>query len=156
MPEPVGPAEARRVAEAALDLPGADAVEVLFLHEWGGLTRFANSSIHQSTWSEDTGLRVRVVTEGRVDGLLLAFAAREDPFLGQMSHSRIPLVMVNRRVEGAQGSVVVDDRRGAELAVEHLHVLGHEQIGYIASPLSFDTGRRRGALAVEQISVSCF
>lgn len=85
----------------------------------------------------------RLVTEGRVDGLLLAFAAREDPFLGQMSHSRIPLVMVNRRVEGAQGSVVVDDRRGAELAVEHLHALGHEQIGFIAGPLSFDTGRRR-------------
>src|SRR2546428_4898052 len=36
------------------------------MHEWGGLTRFANSSIHQSTWREDTGIRVRVVTEGRV------------------------------------------------------------------------------------------
>jgi predicted Zn-dependent protease len=52
------------VAEAALDLPGAD-VEVLFMHEWGGLTRFASSAIHQSTWSEDTGLRVRVVSEAR-------------------------------------------------------------------------------------------
>jgi PmbA protein len=52
------------VAEAALDLPGAD-VEVLFMHEWGGLTRFANSAIHQSTWSEDTGLRVRVVSDAR-------------------------------------------------------------------------------------------
>jgi len=65
MPEPVGPAEARRVAEAALDLPGADAVEVLFLHEWGGLTRFASSHIHQSTSREDTGIRVRAVSEGR-------------------------------------------------------------------------------------------
>ena len=54
------------VAEAALDLAGADGVEVLFMHEWGGLTRFANSSIHQSTWREDTGVRVRVVTGGRV------------------------------------------------------------------------------------------
>src|SRR5437588_12706481 len=54
------------VAEAALDLAGADAVEVLFMHEWGGLTRFANSSIHQSTWREDTGIRVRVVTGAKV------------------------------------------------------------------------------------------
>ncbi|HXF56927.1 MAG TPA: metallopeptidase TldD-related protein [Actinomycetota bacterium] len=66
MPGPVGPDEVRRVAEAALDLPGADGVEVLFLHSWGGLTRFANSAIHQSTWREDTGVRVRAVVGGRV------------------------------------------------------------------------------------------
>jgi PmbA protein len=66
VPGLIGPDEARRVTGAALDLPGADGVEVLFLHEWGGLTRFANSSIHQSTWREDTGLRVRVVIDGRV------------------------------------------------------------------------------------------
>jgi len=62
----VGPDEVRRVAEAALELPGADDVEVLFMHEWGGLTRFASSSIHQSTFREDNDVRVRVVTGGRV------------------------------------------------------------------------------------------
>ena len=36
------------------------------MHEWGGLTRFASSSIHQSTHREDTGIRVRVVSEGRI------------------------------------------------------------------------------------------
>jgi PmbA protein len=62
----VGADEIRRVSQAALELPGTDGVEVLFMHEWGGLTRFAKSSIHQSTWREDTGLRVRVVVDGRV------------------------------------------------------------------------------------------
>ena len=66
MPGAVGPDEIRRVSRAALDLPGVDGVEVLFMHEWGGLTRFASSSIHQSTWREDTGTRVRVVTSGQV------------------------------------------------------------------------------------------
>jgi predicted Zn-dependent protease len=66
MPGLIGPDEARHVAGAALELPGADAVEVLFVHEWGGLTRFASSAIHQSTWREDTGIRVRVVSGGRV------------------------------------------------------------------------------------------
>ena len=66
MPGVVGPDEVRRVAQAALELPGVDGVEVLFMHEWGGLTRFASSSIHQSTWREDTGVRVRVVSGGRV------------------------------------------------------------------------------------------
>ncbi len=55
-----------RVAGAALDLPGVDGVEVLFMHEWGGLTRFAKSEIHQSTAREDTSLRVRVVSKERV------------------------------------------------------------------------------------------
>jgi len=66
VPGLIGPDEVRRVSEAALALAGADGVEVLFLHEWGGLTRFADSAVHQSTWREDTGLRVRVVTENRV------------------------------------------------------------------------------------------
>ena len=62
----IGPDEVRRVADAALSVPGADGVEVLFMHEWGGLTRFASNSIHQSTHREDTGIRVRVVTAGRI------------------------------------------------------------------------------------------
>jgi predicted Zn-dependent protease len=66
MAAPMGPDDIRQVLDAALDLPEADGVEVLMMHEWGGLTRFANSSIHQSTWREDTGLRVRVVKENRL------------------------------------------------------------------------------------------
>jgi PmbA protein len=66
MPGVVGPDEVRRVADAALETRGVDGVEVLFLHEWGGLTRFANSTIHQSTAREDTGLRVRVVSGNRI------------------------------------------------------------------------------------------
>ncbi len=65
MPGIIGPDEVRRVTQAALELPGAE-VEVLFMHEWGGLTRFASSSIHQSTHREDTGIRVRVVSDGRI------------------------------------------------------------------------------------------
>lgn len=66
MPGLIGRDDARAVAEAALDVRGADGVEVLLIHEWGGLTRFAESAIHQSTAREETGLRVRVVSDGRV------------------------------------------------------------------------------------------
>jgi predicted Zn-dependent protease len=66
MPGIIGPDEVRRVSQAALELPGVDGIEVLFMHEWGGLTRFASSAIHQSTSSEDTGIRVRVVSGGRI------------------------------------------------------------------------------------------
>jgi predicted Zn-dependent protease len=66
MPGLIGPDRFREVADAALGIGDVDGVEVLFIHEWGGLTRFASSAIHQSTWKEDTGIRVRVVKEGRV------------------------------------------------------------------------------------------
>ena len=66
MPGLIGPDDVRAVCDAALEVSGPDGIEVLFMHEWGGLTRFANSSIHQSTWSEDTGIRVRVISQGRV------------------------------------------------------------------------------------------
>jgi PmbA protein len=66
MPGLIGREAFERVARAALELPGVDGVEVLFMHEWGGLTRFASSRIHQSTWREDTALRVRVVRGGRI------------------------------------------------------------------------------------------
>ncbi len=63
--EPIGADRARQVMEAALEA-GGDAVEVLLFHSWGGLTRFADSAIHQSTWREDTSLRIRVVDDGLV------------------------------------------------------------------------------------------
>lgn len=66
MPDPIGPERLRGIAEAALDLPGADGVEVLAVHDWGGLTRFAASAIHQSTAREDTAVKVRVVSGGRL------------------------------------------------------------------------------------------
>lgn len=66
MAELIGPDDIREIADAALEVPGADDVEVLLIHEWSGLTRFAESAIHQSTAREDTDLRVRAVVGGQV------------------------------------------------------------------------------------------
>ena len=53
--------------DAALDLPGADGVEVLMIHEWGGLTRFANvrdPSEHVARGHR--AARARGVSDGRL------------------------------------------------------------------------------------------
>ena len=42
MPGAIGPDRVRSVTEPALTVPGVDGVEVLFIHEWVGLTRFAS------------------------------------------------------------------------------------------------------------------
>jgi len=52
------------VAEAAIAAEGADDAEALVIREAGGLTRFASSRIHQSTWREDVSVRLRLVVDG--------------------------------------------------------------------------------------------
>lgn len=88
-------------------------------------------------------LYARLVLDGRVDGLIVGFATADDPLVKALAERRLPLVLVNRRSSGIHGSVVVDDRRGAVLAVEHLISLGHRKIGYVGFVPKTDTSRRR-------------
>jgi LacI family transcriptional regulator len=85
----------------------------------------------------------RLISDGRVDGLIVAFATLDDHLVLQLAERGIPLVLVNRRTVGVHGSVVVDDERGSALAVEHLLELGHRRIGYVGLAAETDTARRR-------------
>jgi len=51
-------------AAPALGLAGAEGVEVVVRHSTLGLTRFANSQIHQNVHTEDLAVRMRVVAGG--------------------------------------------------------------------------------------------
>jgi predicted Zn-dependent protease len=55
---------------AALDVDGADGVEVLLSREDSALTRFAESRIHQNTARVDGEARVRVVVDGSRIGVV--------------------------------------------------------------------------------------
>jgi LacI family transcriptional regulator len=85
----------------------------------------------------------RLVFEGRIDGVLVLTASLRDLTVQRVARSGFPLVLVNRRSDGVAGSVVMDDARGAVLAVAHLAGLGHRRIAHIAGPANVDTGRRR-------------
>lgn len=85
----------------------------------------------------------RLISDGRVDGLIVAFATLDDRLVMQLAERGIPLVLVNRRTVGVHGSVVVDDERGSAVAVEHLVELGHRRIGYVGLAAETDTARRR-------------
>lgn len=70
----------QRLAEPALalaDEAGVDGVEVVVQRDWGGLTRFANSQVHQNVWTEDVAVSVRVVTDDARVGV--AGASTDDP-----------------------------------------------------------------------------
>jgi LacI family transcriptional regulator len=85
----------------------------------------------------------RLVGDGLVDGLIVAFAALKDRHVSSLSERGIPLVLVNRRSSGISGSVVVDDLRGSRMAVEHLASLGHQRIAFIGLEGDTDTAQRR-------------
>jgi len=68
------------------------------------------------------------LSEGHVDGLLLATAHRNDPVVETLRRRRLPYILVSRRNENSDEAwVVPDDRQGAHLAVEHLVKLGHQR-----------------------------
>ena len=89
------------------------------------------------------GVYQRLIGDGRLDGLIVAFASIDDDLVGQLVERDIPLVLVNRRTSRARGSVVVDDERGSRMAVEHLIALGHRRVGYLGIDADTDTARRR-------------
>jgi len=56
----------------------------------------------------------------------------------------VPLVLVNRSLEdGSLPAVMVNDRKGIRLAVEHVAELGHRRIAHVAGPQNVSTGHRR-------------
>jgi LacI family transcriptional regulator len=91
----------------------------------------------------DTETYQRLIGDGRLDGLIVAFATLDDHLVAQLAELGTPLVLVNRRTSGVHGSVVVDDEAGSRIAVEHLVGLGHRRIGYVGLEAETDTARRR-------------
>jgi len=80
----------------------------------------------------------------QVDVLLVASAHLEDVAGASAVEQGVPLVLVNRRAEGAAiPTVASDDRSGVEQAVRHLVGLGHRVVAHLAGPSSLSTGYER-------------
>lgn len=87
---------------------------------------------------------LRLLHEGRVDGLLVASGTLHDAFIRGLKDDRgAPVVLVNRRAEGFPCSIVLDDEAGSRLATAHLMEHGHRRIGALIGPPNIDTSRRR-------------
>jgi DNA-binding LacI/PurR family transcriptional regulator len=70
----------------------------------------------------------------RVDGILVASSRITSKYKKRLDHIRVPTVLINSQAESQDELlhwVAVDDRMGAQLAVEHLLQLGHSSIGYL-------------------------
>lgn len=82
----------------------------------------------------------------QVEGLILATAHRQDSVVQRCIDDGIPVVLVNRTVDGDRVPAVVnDDEHGIRLAFRHLVDLGHERIAHVAGPQDTSTGFSRRA-----------
>jgi LacI family transcriptional regulator len=79
-----------------------------------------------------------------IDGLILATARLGHPLLRVPATAGFPVVLANRRTEGAPfPSVTADEASGVHAAVSHLAALGHRRIAHIAGPQDTSTGLNR-------------
>lgn len=80
----------------------------------------------------------------RVDGVVLMGAEAGEPDVQKLARSTIPCVAVDLDLVGRRtGFVISDNARGASLAIEHLHELGHDRIATINGPTQTRVGMDR-------------
>ncbi|MBT9170163.1 MAG: Catabolite control protein A [Actinobacteria bacterium] len=78
---------------------------------------------------------LELLLEKRVDGIIFTSARITDTRIADLRRHNFPFILVSRTLPDVQTDyVVVDNRAGAYLAVEHLISLGHQRIAHITGP----------------------
>jgi LacI family transcriptional regulator len=87
---------------------------------------------------------VDLLRERRVDGLILSPAHHKSRHFSTLKAERLPLVLVDRTIDGLDvPSVVTDSIAGLRMAVDHLVDRGHRRIAYLGGPSETSTMRDR-------------
>jgi LacI family transcriptional regulator len=84
-----------------------------------------------NTWEsrERERMYFDVLSQKRVDGLILASAGGNDEAVRDMTARGMPLVCVDRELAGVEAdTIVVDNRAAAQTMVRHLIAVGHRRI----------------------------
>jgi len=102
--------------------------------------------------NSSTGERRRAFIErllaDRLDGLIVADPAVDEPWILQLRAVGRPFLLINRRGPEGTSYVLLDDAGAAALGIQHLVDLGHREIAYLAGPPGLETAetRRTGVL----------
>ncbi|MGI9951697.1 LacI family DNA-binding transcriptional regulator [Moorellaceae bacterium AZ2] len=87
---------------------------------------------------------LRTLVQRFVDGIIIVGSSSESSCIQEVASNGIPVVLIDRRVEGvAADSVFCDNIHGAYLAVTHLLDEGHREIAFLGGPLDVSTTRER-------------
>jgi DNA-binding LacI/PurR family transcriptional regulator len=89
-------------------------------------------------------LYLEILQSESIDGLIAAPANEDDLQLKKMVNDGLPVVCVDRGLKGTEVDlVIVDNVKGAYLAVDHLISKGYKRIAYISGLLSIPSSRYR-------------
>jgi DNA-binding LacI/PurR family transcriptional regulator len=92
----------------------------------------------------------RRMLERKVDGVAVMTFGIEDFLFERFAVDNIPVVFIDAAPERPlSGFITVDYRAGIYEAVQHLAVLGHRKIGFIAGPLRLRSAAARKAAFIE-------
>ncbi len=87
---------------------------------------------------------LRILMSKRVDGLVVISSGRDDDLRALLATTWLPLVIVDREIEGVSADLVeVDHEHGGYLAARHLLDLGHRHIAAIGGPSDLIVSRQR-------------
>lgn len=87
---------------------------------------------------------LRQMRSRQLDGVIVATAQADDPFIAAALADDRPMVAINAAdPAGAYPSVIVDEAQGMAAVMEHLHAQGHRRIAHLAGPSVTRTGRAR-------------
>lgn len=88
----------------------------------------------------------------RVDGVMIATAQVDDPFIATALADGVPMVSINAASTAGAGfaAVVADEDAGVAALMGHLRELGHGRIAHLAGPAVTQTGRSRLAAFIAQ------
>jgi LacI family transcriptional regulator len=95
-----------------------------------------------------TATYMRLVSERRIDGLIIAVTAETKEMIAAIESNPVPHVFVNRRSSIGR-SVTVDDHASGQLAARTLIEAGHRRLAFIGASPELDTSRRRRSGFVE-------
>lgn len=77
-------------------------------------------------------------------GVILTPTSRSKTDVSHLSAHGVPVITVDRRLKDPLvDRVLVDNAKGAEMAVAHLAEVGYRRIGYISGPTTISTGTER-------------
>lgn len=116
--------------DAFESLAAAQGIEVIFTH-----TNYDPRRLHNC---------IRRMIERSVDAIAVMTSEVEEEALQQAARAGVPLVLMNqRKLVDKYPSVQVEYGTGFREALEHLLVLGHRDIGFIAGPANLNSAQGR-------------
>ena len=89
---------------------------------------------------------LRIFASQRIDGLLLAPQGPLTPQLTSLLASGLPVVLLNRLVEGLDAPFfATDNSQGVGLVLDWLQARGHTDVAFVGGPTTISTGAEREA-----------